>query len=283
MACANRVSIRTQPELFSTADLSLRRGGRLPADRLLRAEVQAKLGLEWSPEQLAAWLRRAYPDRPGWHVCHETIYQALYLGKGGLNRQLTRRLRTGRPLRKRRRRADQRRIRFVAPALLLEHRPAAVDQRVRVGDWEGDLLVGRMSQSAIGTLVDRTSRYLKLVHLPSGHSAEQLWVALTEIMATLPPQARLTLTWDQGSEMAWHDRIAAHFTEGVYFAHPASPWQRGTNENTNGLLRQYFPKRTDLRIHSQADLAAVEERLNHCPRKVLGWRTPAEIFHAAVT
>ena len=154
---------------------------------------------------------------------------------------MPRRLRTGRPLRKRRRRADQRRVRFVAPALLLDRRPAAVEQRVRVGDWEGDLLVGRMSQSAIGTLVDRTSRYLKLVHLPAGHSAEQLWLALTEVMRRLPQQARLTLTGDQGSEMACHDRVAEHFAEGVYFAHPASPWQRGTNENTNGLLASTSP------------------------------------------
>jgi transposase, IS30 family len=260
------------------------RHARLARDAELRAVVQAKLELEWSPQQVAAHLRVTYPDRPDWHLCHETIYQALYHGgKGGLSRQLTRRLRTGRPLRKRRRRADQRRVRFVVPARLLDHRPAAVEQRARVGDWEGDLLVGRSSQSAIGTLVDRTSRYLKLIPLPSGHSAEQLWAALTEVMTTLPQAARLTLTWDQGSEMAWHDRIAAHSAQGVYFAHPASPWQRGTNENTNGLLRQYFPKRTDLRVHSQADLLAVEERLNHRPRKILGWRTPAEIFHAAVT
>jgi IS30 family transposase len=260
------------------------RRGRLQRDQELRAVVQAKLELEWSPQQIAAYLRVAYPDRPDWHVCHETIYQALYHGgKGGLSRQLTRRLRTGRPLRKRRRRVDQRRIRFVAPALLLDHRPATAEQRVRVGDWEGDLLVGRMSRSAIGTLVDRTSRYLKLVHLPAGHSAEQLWLALTEVMRRLPQQARLTLTWDQGSEMACHDRVADHFAEGVYFAHPASPWQRGTNENTNGLLRQYFPKRTDLSVHTLADLLAVEERLNHRPRKVLGWQTPAQIFHAAVT
>jgi transposase, IS30 family len=140
-----------------------------------------------------------------------------------------------------------------------------------------------MRQSAIGTLVDRTSRYLKLVYLPAGHSAEQLWLALQTVMTTLPEQARLTLTWDQGSEMAYHDRVAAHFAEGVYFAHPASPWQRGTNENTNGLLRQYFPKRTDLSVHTLADLHTVEERLNHRPRKVLGWQTPAQIFHAAMT
>jgi transposase, IS30 family len=176
---------------------------RLQRDQELREVVQAKLELEWSPQQIAAHLREAYPDRPDWHVCHETIYQALYHGgKGGLSRQLTRRLRTGRPLRKRRRRADQRRIRFVAPALLLDHRPATAEQRVRVGDWEGDLLVGRLSKSAIGTLVDPTSRYLKLVHLPAWHSAEQLWLALTEVMRRSPQQARLTLTWDQGSEMA---------------------------------------------------------------------------------
>jgi IS30 family transposase len=259
------------------------RRARLDRDQALREVVQAKLEVEWSPQQIAAHLRAAYPHRPEWHVCHETIYQALYHGgKGGLSRQLTRRLRTGRPLRKRRRRADQRRIRFVAPALLLDHRPPAVEQRLRIGDWEGDLLVGSSSQSAIGTLVDRTSRYLKLVHLPAGHNAEQLWLALTRVMVDLPQHARRTLTWDQGSEMAWHDRIATHFAEGVYFAHPASPWQRGTNENTNGLLRQYFPKKTDLRVHTLADLLAVEERLNHRPRKILGWRTPAEIFHTAM-
>lgn len=146
-------------------------------------------------QQIAAHLRVAYPDRPDWQICHETIYQAPYHGgRGGLSRQLTRRLRTGRPLRKRRRRPDTRRVRFVVPALLLDHRPATVEQRVRVGDWEGDLLVGRMSQSAIGTLVDRTSRYLKLVHLPVGHSAEQLLLALTEVMEALLQHARLTLT-----------------------------------------------------------------------------------------
>jgi IS30 family transposase len=259
------------------------RHARLQQDQALREVVQAKLELEWSPQQIAAHLRATYPDRPEWHVCHETIYQALYHGgKGGLSRQLTRRLRTGRPLRKRRRQPDQRRIRFVAPAQLLDHRPPAVEQRLRIGDWEGDLIVGRSSQSAIGTLVDRTSRYVKLIHLPGGHSAELLWHALTDVMLALPEHARRTLTWDQGSEMAWHDRIAVHFAEGVFFAHPASPWQRGTNENTNGLLRQYFPKRTDLRLHTHADLLAVEQRLNHRPRKVLGWRTPTEIFGAAV-
>ena len=255
------------------------RRGRLLADAGLRAEVQAKLELEWGPEQIAAHLRRAYPDRPAWHVCHETTYQALYHGgKGGLSRQLTKKLRTGRPLRKRRRRPDQRQGRFIAPAVLIDLRSPEALQRERLGDWEGDLIIGRSSQSAIGTLVDRASRYVRLIHVPGSHDAQALRDALTSVLASLPEAARLTLTWDQGSEMALHDQIAPLLREGVFFAHPASPWQRGTNENTNGLLRQYFPKRTDLSVHTAADLRAVEDRLNNRPRKTLGWRTPAEIF-----
>ena len=140
----------------------------------------------------------------------------------------------------RRRRAHARRIRFLAPAQLIDARPLVVEDRRRIGDWEGDLIVGRMSQSAIGTLVDRRSRYVRLVHLPDGHSAERCRSALEPVLASLPAPARLTLTWDQGSEMAHHDRLAELFTEGIFFAHPGSPWLRGTNENTNGLLRQYF-------------------------------------------
>jgi IS30 family transposase len=140
-----------------------------------------------------------------------------------------------------------------------------------------------MSQSAIGTLVDRRSRYVRLVHLPHGHSADQLRRAMLAVMASLPSAARHTLTWDQGSEMAHHDRLAEHFTDGIYFAPPASPWLRGTNENTNGLLRQYFPKRTDLRTYSPEDLADAEQRLNNRPRKILGWRTPADVFTAGLT
>ncbi|WP_433436130.1 IS30 family transposase [Nonomuraea sp. CA-141351] len=256
------------------------RQGRLLEDEELRAEVQAKLELDWSPEQIAAYLRSAWPDRPNWHVCHETIYQALYHGgKGGLSRSLTRRLRTGRPLRKRRRRPDQRQPRFIAPALLIDHRPAVVELRHRVGDWEGDLITGRLNQSAIATLVDRKSRYLRLVQLPARHDAQAVRDGLIAVLDGLPPAVRLTLTWDQGAEMACHDQIAPYLSEGVFFAHPGSPWQRGTNENANGLLRQYFPKRTDLSAHTEADLRAIEERLNNRPRKTLGWRTPADIFH----
>jgi IS30 family transposase len=257
------------------------RTGRLATDPELRKVVQDKLELEWSPEQIAAWLRLSYPDQRSWHVCHETIYQAIYHGgKGGLSRQLTRRLRTGRPLRKRRRRATERAPRFVAPAVLIDRRPPVVETRGRLGDWEGDLITGRVNQSAIGTLVDRASRYLKLIHLPDGHGAQQLRDALTLAALDLPPELRRTLTWDQGSEMAHHDQIAHLFSDGVYFAYPASPWQRPSNENTNGLLRQYFPKRTDLSLHSAEDLRAVEARLNHRPRKTLAWRTPAEVIAA---
>jgi IS30 family transposase len=163
------------------------RGGRLASEAGLREAVQARLELEWSPEQIAAWLRREFPDRPRWHVCHETIYQALYSGaKGGLSRQLTKKLRTGRPLRKRRRRAHERSPRFIVPALLIDHRPAVVNERGRVGDWEGDLITGRGGLSAIGTLVCRRSRYVKLVHLPGRRTADDLVTGLQHSLADLP-------------------------------------------------------------------------------------------------
>jgi IS30 family transposase len=259
------------------------RHGRLLSDAELRSHVQAKLELEWSPEQIAAWLRTEFPSRRTWHVCHETIYQALYRGgRGGLSRELTKRLRTGRPLRKRRRRPDQRRPRFASPGTPIDRRPAVVAERTRVGDWEGDLILGRGNRSAIATLVCRTSRYLRLVHLPHGHTAAEVRDALAASFSQLPLDARCTLTWDQGSEMAHHDLIAQHFTEGVFFAFPCAPWLRGMNENTNGLLRQYFPKGTDLSVHSAEDLRQVEHRLNQRPRKTLGWRTPADIFTTAL-
>ena len=259
------------------------RGGRLASDPGLREAIQQKLELEWSPEQIAAWLRSEYPEQRSWHVCHETIYQALYNGaKGGLSRQLTKKLRTGRPLRKRRRRAHERSPRFVAPALLIDHRPAEAADRSRVGDWEGDLITGRGGLSAIGTLACRKSRYLKLIYLPGRRTADELIVGIRAAFADLPDEARLTLTWDQGSEMARHDHIASLFREGVFFAHAGKPWQRPTNENTNGLLRQYFPKGSDLRVYTAEDLRRVEERLNSRPRKTLEWATPAQILAASI-
>jgi IS30 family transposase len=247
----------------------------------LRQIVQDKLTEEWSPAQIAAHLRETYPDRPAWQLCHETIYQAVYHGgKGGLSRTLTTKLRTGRPLRKRRRTPMARTPRFIAPGRLIDARPGVVEQRARIGDWEGDLIVGRSSRSAIGTLVDRRTGYLRLVHLPDGHSAEQLRVAMLPVLTALPGLARQTLTWDQGSEMACHHLLSEYFADGIFFAHPGSPWLRGTNENTNGLLRQYFPKGADLRTYTLADLQAVEQRINNRPRKRLAWRSPARAMEA---
>jgi len=259
------------------------RRNRLSQDEQLRRVVQSLLEQEWSPEQISAHLRHTYPEQPSWHLCPETIYQALYHGgKGGLSRTLTRKLRTGRPLRRRRRRADLRQTRYVNPGKLIDARPAVVLERTRVGDWEGDLIVGTRSQSAIGTLVDRRSGFVRLVHLPKGHNSEQCRIAITRAISDLPDQVRLTLTWDQGSEMAQHEQLAPLFTEGVYFAYPGSPWLRPTNENTNGLLRQYFPKKTDLRSFTVADLITVQDRLNHRPRKRHGWVTPAQVFATAL-
>jgi transposase, IS30 family len=252
---------------------------KLASDFALRATVAGLLELEWSPEQISVHLRTAFPKRTEWHLCPETIYQALYLpGRGGLTRELTRRPRTGRPMGKRRRRPDQRRVRFAVPGASIATRPAQVLVRDHPGHWEGDLIVGRNNRSAIGTLVERHSRYVRLVHLPAGHSADDLYVALTRVLLTIPRDLRLTLTWDQGGEMARHHEIAQLLAHGVYFTDPGCPWQRGTNENTNGLLRQYFPKSSDLSVHSDEVLRHVEHRLNHRPRKTLGWATPASIL-----
>ncbi len=246
--------------------------------------VQAKLLLQWSPEQIAGWLRTEYPDQLHWHVCHETIYQGLYFGGSrGLTRDLARNLRTGRGLRMRRRNARSRRPRFSAYSRMIDERPVAASARQRIGDFEGDLILGRQGQSAIGTLVDRTTRYVRLVRVPERRSGEDFAAALTAAVADLPPVARRTLTWDQGVEMARHDLLAGVFEEGVYFAYPGSPWQRGTNENTNGLLRQYFPKRADLRTYTADDLRRVEHLLNNRPRKTLGWTTPAQAFSELLT
>ncbi len=257
--------------------------GKLQLDHELRAVIRRRLLLEWSPEQIAAWLRSEYPLRAEWHLCHETIYQALYApAQSGLSRELTTRLRTGRPLRRRRRRASARTPRFRAPGMLIDERPAVAAQRARIGDWEGDLIVGRGNGSTIGTVVDRRSRKVILIHLPRGHGADEVARALRAAFEGLNPSERQTLTWDQGPEMASHDDIADLFSQGVYFAHPGAPWQRPTNENTNRLLRQYFPKGSDLSVHDAAALAAVQERLNQRPRKILGWRTPEQTHALAV-
>ncbi len=232
-----------------------------------------------SPEQIRHRLRHDHPDRPELHVSHETIYQALYVqGRGELRRELARALRTGRTVRKPRRTADQRRPRFTAPMIMIGDRPAQVDDRAVPGHWEGDLIIGADQQSAIGTLVERTTRYVMLVHLGHDRTAEAVRDALITTVTTLPAHLTRSLTWDQGSEMSRHHEFTLATDIPVYFCDPHSPWQRGSNENTNGLLRQYFPKGTDLAVHSPEDLAAVAAQLNRRPRKRSAGTPPPSVW-----
>jgi len=261
-----------------------RRHGRRQARRWARA---------WSPQQIANRLLVDYPDDTLMRISHEAIYQALYIqGRGALKRELTACLRTGRALRTPRERVRSRGKSFVTPEIMISERPAIVEDRAVPGHWEGDLILG-LDSSAIGTLVERTTRFTMLLHLPpmpehrkqprekkspalAGHGAEAVRDAITRAMKTLPQQLKKSLTWDQGAEMAQHVQLTVDTGLQVYFCDPRSPWQRGTNENTNGLLRQYFPKGTDLSAHRPSDLQAVALSLNTRPRKTLEWRTPAE-------
>jgi IS30 family transposase len=256
------------------------RGGKLTANPRLRAEVQSRLEDENSPEQISARLRVDFPDDPEMHVSHETIYKALFVqGRGELRRDLHRRLRTGRAVRKVRRREGERRGRI--PGMVnISERPAEVADRAVPGHWEGDLIIGSTaSNSAIGTLVERASRFVLLLHLPDGRGADAVAEAMVEAMSRLDETLRRTLTWDQGHEMMSHAKIAAATDLDIYFCDPHSPWQRGTNENTNGLLRQYFPKGTDLSVYQADYLDHVAAKLNRRPRKTLDWKTPAEALN----
>jgi transposase, IS30 family len=249
---------------------------RLAGNAELRDWVQGKLRKRWSPEQISARLAAEFPDRPEMRVSHETIYQSLYVqGRGALRRELAKSLRTGRALRKPRRKDGERRG-TIAGMVNISERPAGAADRAVPGHWEGDLLAGAAGKSAIGTLVERTTRFTMLVPLPAGHDAPAVAEALTPVIAGLPGALRRSLTWDQGWEMRAHQQIAVAADCEIYFCDPHSPWQRGSNENTNGLLRQYFPKSTPLDGHSPAHLAAVADELNGRPRKTLGWKTPAE-------
>ena len=251
--------------------------GKIAGNQELRRFIAQGLHRRWSPEQISRRLVTAFPDRPELRVTHETIYQALYVqGRGELRRELAKCLRTGRAVRKPHRQPDQRRPRFQAPMLMISDRPAEAEDRAVPGHWEGDLIVGAKNQSAIATLVERSTRYVLLAHLPNGHAAEQVRDALVATMLTMPSHLRRSLTWDQGAEMGAHHLITIDANLPIYFCDPASPWQRGSNENTNGLLRQYFPKGTDLSQHTASDLADVAIELNGRPRKTLGWETPAE-------
>jgi transposase, IS30 family len=226
-------------------------------------------------------LRREFAGEPEMWVSHETIYQAVYVqGRGALRRELAACLRTGRALRKPRRREGERRGR-IKDMVMISERPAEVADRAVPGHWEGDLIIGS-GNSAIGTLVERSTRFVLLLHLPRGHDAAAVAAAMAGAMSTLPAQLRRSLTWDQGREMAFHAQIALATGLEVYFCDPHSPWQRGSNENTNGLLRQYFPKGTSLAGHSREHLEAVAAELNARPRKTLGWRTPAQALSQAL-
>jgi IS30 family transposase len=259
--------------------------GKLNADPVLRQVVVSGLEKHWSPEQISRALRAEFPAEPGRHLVHETIYQAVYRPElGRLRRDLPPVLRTRRRHRKPHRRSDARRAGALTGMTMISQRPPAAAGRSEAGHWEGDLITGASNRSAIGTLVDRASRFTILVHLPGQrHDAETVRDALVAAMAILPAQLRRSLTWDQGKEMALHDQIAAALGMPVFFCDPHSPWQRPTNENTNGLLRQYFPKGSDLRVHGPDRLAAVAAELNDRPRKTLGWNTPAALLATVLT
>ena len=250
---------------------------KLARNRVLRGWVQDKLEQRWSPEQISVMLRREFPGEPEMWVSHETIYQSIYVqGRGALRRELATCLRTGRALRKPRRKAGERRGR-IPDMVMISERPAEAADRAVPGHWEGDLIIGKNGKSAIGTLVERSTRFvLLLLYLPHGHDAAAVAEAMTQAMAGLPAALRRSLAWDQGGEMASHAQITVDTGLPVYFCDPHSPWQRGSNENTNGLLRQYFPKGTNLAAHSREDLVAVAAQLNSRPRKTLGWKTPAQ-------
>jgi IS30 family transposase len=258
------------------------KAAKLVAQPRLRAVVEAKLALRWSPQQIAGWLPLAYPQDPVMRVSHETIYLSLFVqSRGALRRELQRYLRTGRAMRHPRgKRLPQGRgqLRDILP---ISQRPAEAADRAVPGHWEGDLVFGRRP-SAVGTLVERHSRYVVLFPLPEGLTAQQVRPALTAAVLGLPEQLRRSLTWDQGREMAEHVQFTVDSGVQVYFCDPRSPWQRGTNENTNGLLRQYLPKGADLRQLDQAALDAIAAELNGRPRQTLGFKTPSQALAEAL-
>jgi transposase, IS30 family len=255
---------------------------KLAADPVLRERVEHWLDREWSPRQISARLAIEFPGQPEMRVSHETIYQSLYVqGRGALRRELAAGLRTGRALRRPRRPAGQPTgAGRIKDMIMISERPPEAADRAVPGHWEGDLILGKGGTSAIGTLVERSTRFCLLLYLPRGrHDAVTVAAAMTQTMLELPAHLRKSLTWDQGKEMARHAQITLATGLDIYFCDPHSPWQRGSNENTNGLLRQYFPKGTILSGHSRHHLAEIAARLNGRPRQTLSWRTPAEALN----
>jgi IS30 family transposase len=256
---------------------------KLSQCRRLRGAVERKLEALWSPQQISSWLAETYPNNPEMQVSHETIYQSLFVqGRGALRKELHTCLRTGRAMR----RAKAYTKGGVGQGqlsnmVMISERPAEVADRAVPGHWEGDLIFGR-KMTAIGTLVERHSRYVILLKLPNGHGAEAVRKAMTKRILTLPAQLRRSITWDQGKEMAEHVQFTVDTGVQIYFCDPKSPWQRGSNENTNGLLRQYLPKSSDLSQGTQRELDAIARSLNTRPRQTLGWMTPSKAFADAV-
>jgi IS30 family transposase len=246
-------------------------------------EVERGLHAHWSPQQISARLIRDYPHDLDMRVSHETIYRTLFVqARGALRKELTTCLRTGRAQRRPHMRTEQSGAGRIRNPILISERPPEAEDRAVPGHWEGDLIIGKGCRSAIGVLVERSSRYVILLHLPHGRTAEDVRAALTRQVSKLPAELRRTLTWDQGKEMAEHIRFSTDTNMVVYFCEPHSPWQRGTGENTNGLLRQYFPRTADLSLHSAAQLNAVARELNGRPRQTLGWMKPSEVFSRTV-
>jgi transposase, IS30 family len=249
--------------------------GKLSRSPRLRAAVEAGLERRWSPQQISARLKLEHPEDPEMRISHETIYQSLYVqSRGELRSQLTASLRRGRKRRRARGAAEHRGR--MADMVLIAERPPEVDERAVPGHWEGDLLVGKAGRSFIATLVERQSRYVLLARLGSERKSAHVVATLAATIARLPAHLALSLTWDQGNELAEHTRFSAKTGVAVYFCDPHSPWQRGSNENTNGLLRQYLPKGSDLAARSQVELDEIAAELNGRPRQTLGWATPAE-------
>jgi transposase, IS30 family len=256
---------------------------KLARCRWLRRVVERKLEDLWSPQQISAWLAEQHPDDPEMQVSHETIYQALFVqGRGALRKELHSCLRSGRAMRRAKAYTKggvgQGQLRDM---VMISERPAEVADRAVPGHWEGDLIFGK-KMTTVGTLVERHSRYVILLKLPNGHGAQAVRQAMTKRILTLPAQLRRSITWDQGKEMAEHVQFTLDTGVQIYFCDPKSPWQRGSNENTNGLLRQYLPKSTDLSQCTQRELDAIARSLNTRPRQTLGWMTPSQAFANAV-
>jgi IS30 family transposase len=262
--------------ILARARASRSRPRKLVKGAPVRAEVARLLTLDYSPAQAAGRLRREHPGDKTMQVSHETIYQALFVqGKGSLRAEIARAVRCGRYRRRPRSRGTERRGQI--PGLIsISDRPAEADDRAVPGHWEGDLIIGKNGKSAVITLAERASRFCLITALPDGRTADKVADALADRILALPEALRRSLTWDRGSEMKSHARFTVATGLPVYFADPYSPWQRGTNENTNGLIRYYLPKGTDLSVHSQADLDAIAHKLNTRPRKTLDYLTPAE-------